>query len=396
MPDPHEKPRPAPRLDYDPSHGAYSSTRRFRLLMGLTLLNTLMIAGLGVGPHVAPFAREKWQQYQAARAQERERQRIASFVRQCLAHAEPADKVVYEEDPAEAAKLAAVPNGAYMPVLQGYDAPARARSRRRGAEEFNGLPGYQPPVRAAVPDYVDSFLDFAVVSGGGGGGGGGLFGGPVSYQANRLFGGPGPGGPAEPALLFLHERTTPGGQRLLVEVWLEPGYEIGSNHQTTDEGTFEIYGMKKRRRLAARAWTIPPAPAQPEEVHAWTMLLALPDVDVPELAQVRLAAQSDPAGAPTPPAPINYGNKLRVFAGQPDAADASRFTIDYQLDGKRGTIDGQARDEEIVLRPREGAPAGAETVQALNNSSGQTADEVWELAPSPIPTRPSRVAPGGY
>lgn len=394
MPDPHEKPKPAPRLDYDPSHGAYSSTRRFRLLMGLTLLNTLMIAGLGVGPHVGPFFRGKWHQYQTARAEERERRRFDAVVRQCLAHAEPPGKVVYEEDPAEAAKLQAVPNGAYAPVLRGYEAAARVSRRRRQSEQFRALPGYQPPVRAAVPEYVNSFIDFAVVAGGGGGGG--LFGGPVSYQANRLFGGPGPGGPAEPPLLFLHERTTPGGQRLLVEVSLEPGYEIGSNHETTDEGTFEIYGMKKRRRLAARAWTVPPAPAQPEEVHSWAVLLALPDLEVPELARVRLAAQSDPAGAATRPAAINYGNKLRVFAGQPDAADASRFTIAYQLDGKPGTIDGQVRDEEIVLRPREGAPANAETVQAINNNHGQIADEVWELAPSPAATQPSRVAPGGY
>ncbi len=35
---------------------------------------------------------------------------------------------------------------------------------------------------------------------------------------------------------------------------------------------------------------------------------------------------------------------LRIFAGQPDDADASHFTIGYELDGKRGTIDGWLRN----------------------------------------------------
>ena len=58
-------------------------------LLALTLLNTLMLAGVIVGPHVMPFAREKWQQWQVARALEKERLRIVAIQQLCLAHADP-------------------------------------------------------------------------------------------------------------------------------------------------------------------------------------------------------------------------------------------------------------------------------------------------------------------
>ena len=55
------------------------------------------------------------------------------------------------------------------------------------------------------------------------------------------------------------------------------------------------------------------------------------------------------------PPVIDYGNRLRFYAGQPDAADASNFTIDYELDGRPGTIDGWLRNDGLQLRPREGS-----------------------------------------
>jgi hypothetical protein len=108
MPDAPRKAK-ANELEYDRGASAHVGGRRFRVLLGLTLLNTFMVAGLIVGPYVMPFLREKWQQWQAERELERERLRIVAFEQQCLAHASPADQVAYEEDPAEAARLLAVP-----------------------------------------------------------------------------------------------------------------------------------------------------------------------------------------------------------------------------------------------------------------------------------------------
>jgi hypothetical protein len=44
---------------------------------------------------------------------------------------------------------------------------------------------------------------------------------------------------------------------------------------------------------------------------------------------------------------------LRLFAGQPDVADESHFTIRYEIDGKSNTIDGwMMPDDSIRLEPR--------------------------------------------
>jgi hypothetical protein len=40
------------------------------------------------------------------------------------------------------------------------------------------------------------------------------------------------------------------------------------------------------------------------------------------------------------------GPRLRLFAGRLDPADESHFTIDYELNGDRGTIDGWLRDTQ--------------------------------------------------
>ena len=45
--------------------------------------------------------------------------------------------------------------------------------------------------------------------------------------------------------------------------------------------------------------------------------------------------------------------KTRIFAGQPDPADASHFTIRYQLWGQEDIIDGKLQDDDrVTLIPR--------------------------------------------
>jgi hypothetical protein len=46
---------------------------------------------------------------------------------------------------------------------------------------------------------------------------------------------------------------------------------------------------------------------------------------------------------------------LRLYAGQPDPSDPSRFTIGYELDGEPGTIDGcVAASGSVHLAVRDG------------------------------------------
>jgi hypothetical protein len=56
---------------------------------------------------------------------------------------------------------------------------------------------------------------------------------------------------------------------------------------------------------------------------------------------------------------IKIPEVFRFYAGQPDPADPSHFTIDYDLNGQRGTIHGYLRnDDSIQLKPSGGKTVG--------------------------------------
>lgn len=53
--------------------------------------------------------------------------------------------------------------------------------------------------------------------------------------------------------------------------------------------------------------------------------------------------------------PLREDDTLRLYAGQPDPADLSHFTITYDLNGQRGTIDGWLKpDDTVTLDVRDG------------------------------------------
>jgi hypothetical protein len=66
---------------------------------------------------------------------------------------------------------------------------------------------------------------------------------------------------------------------------------------------------------------------------------------------------------------------VRLYCGQPDPNDASHFTIDYDLNGTRGTIDGKLTSGgTITLTPRSGR------VVLLGSTS------FWSPGGAPLPT----------
>lgn len=72
----------------------------------------------------------------------------------------------------------------------------------------------------------------------------------------------------------------------------------------------------------------------------------------PELATYRryeLISENLLASAPS--------DRIRLFAGQPDPADPSHFTIGYAVNGRPGTIDGWLQDDERVKFRVRGGPA---------------------------------------
>jgi hypothetical protein len=113
-------------------------------------------------------------------------------------------------------------------------------------------------------------------------------------------------------------------------------------------------------------------------MRRYELQLVLPDSDAREVAKINVT-RTGGLNVPDPPAtrPLDIapGNRLRVLGGQPDPADASHWTIPYELDGKPGVIDGWLKDDAIVLRPRDGR---------MLPSAGTPQ---WELRPSAQPTQ---------
>jgi len=66
------------------------------------------------------------------------------------------------------------------------------------------------------------------------------------------------------------------------------------------------------------------------------------------------------AGLSTLELPGIDSRRVRVFAGQTDAADESHFTMGYDIDGYAGTIDGWLDQYDSVrLQVRDGPAQGA-------------------------------------
>jgi hypothetical protein len=245
----------APTIDYAPAQ-----PRRRRWLRRIILGIAAVILGCSAwrwGPQAGQQLDMLWSQ------------------RHCLYYSAPADQVVYEEDPAAATGLLAR-SGYFQYVLK------------------RGLPPTAAPTATAAAHVPECWSDFQV------------HGNPLMMQAGRAYG----------AILFLHERTCPSGNRRLVCVryfpeaeTFTPSFIPGYNCEliVITPGTFRN----------------PPKPA-----------LRMYVIDVL-------------SGWPrTPP-------NVRMFAGQPDPNDASHFTIRYQMWGKEDILDGRlGDDDQVTLTPR--------------------------------------------
>jgi hypothetical protein len=80
---------------------------------------------------------------------------------------------------------------------------------------------------------------------------------------------------------------------------------------------------------------------------------------------------------------------VRVYCGQPDPNDASHFTIDYDLNGVRGTIDGNLAGSGVVtLRPRTGRTVVSGTMCCWSPSGAPM--PVWAKEIEAATTQPGR------
>ena len=127
------------------------------------------------------------------------------------------------------------------------------------------------------------------------------------------------GGLQSHGTLFLHERRSPAGNRRLVTVelntsWGKSGTWIAMDTRAIIPGTF--------RTEPKETWGGPPAT----------------DLTSTNLVGRRVDMLMD----------VPYGKALKLFAGHPDPTDVSHFTIDYEIDRRRETIDGRLGDDDSV------------------------------------------------
>ncbi len=297
--------------------------RQYRRLMALTLLNTILLAGFIVGPSVGPMAKTQWKSFQEKRAQ---RQAVEARKTQYAAALQlpplPADRVMYEENPDEAAKLLAIEHSPYRVI---------------GDASLVYLPPHpwtQPVYRTDTP-------------------------------VPSLFG-------VNATILFLHARTDLKGRESLVRVQLRgnqsfngafspsPGsehdYDVNTNRTLTASVISEQAVAQGTRRLVLQGGRA--------ESHV-TWIIGPGGNDDWTHGKVTL----EPRGL------------FRFYPGQVDPSDASHFTIDYELDGQRGTIDGWLRENSVVeLLPRQGA-----TVDRDPNGFTVT----WDTTIKPATTPPT-------
>ena len=143
------------------------------------------------------------------------------------------------------------------------------------------------------------------------------------------------------AMVFLHELTTPGGVRRIVAVHYLPG----------DLNAADVSGAGLVARIFEPGGFLRP-PDYLADAHARLLVSA----DAPDLPPV----PSPQSARSAPP--------VRWFAGQPDEGNPSHFTVDYELGGVRGTVDGYLTNDgrTVRMKARSNADEPAEPDPAVS------------------------------
>jgi hypothetical protein len=317
------KDEPQRPLPYERSGSSSGLVTRgqFRWLLILLTIHLLIVIQTTYAPGLRIAVMEWRADRQQKAAQQAAVKQALALEQQATNFSEPATKVVWEEDPDEAAKLMA---GA------GY----RWIHEDSGRSSFFGS--------LALPKGALSLP-------------------PPIYQAARM---------AEwgldadtMAVAFLHGVRSPAGNERIVLVYVAGSLSIGN----PPSGLFGDAGgsptstgwtrpLQKNQYFVA----VPGLPGRGENppkplTERSTMLNIHADTSSSQAAWVFTPGAS---GAPGQ-VKLEQRNRLRVFAGQGDPADPSRFTIAYDVDGTPGVLQGRLKDDDTIeLRPSTGKVVG--------------------------------------
>jgi len=149
------------------------------------------------------------------------------------------------------------------------------------------------------------------------------------------------------AVVFFHRLTTPSGRVRLARVHFMGGQSIEYDREGRSGEA------KKTQVFAAVTAALAQGEGLPTELPDCGTWLALHPATDPlgERFEYTLASSRAEPGTVR----VRDRDVLRIFSGQPDPADPSHFTIAYERDGAAGVIDGWLRDDDrIRLIPRDG------------------------------------------
>lgn len=276
------------------AYGSINRTRRRRNRLVAALVAVLLVA-LGYGWHRwGEDIKSRYAAWQQSRANARQ-------LAQCMDFTAPPERVVYEEDPIRAKSLLTLPE--IHTIAVNYTTYTNSLSE--GTLPFE----MQVPV-ARTPALWLALARRAHLA-------------PVDEGT---------------ALLFMHGRTSANGMRRLVCV----GADFDVRQEFAGRDDPPAWGVVRQ----IRAWTLPADPEHISLDYAFDVGYIYIRSECERDVVSRFTQDTAPRiGSPFP---------IRFFAGQPDPADASRFTIAYQLDGidHRGLISGVLRDNgEVWFSP---------------------------------------------
>lgn len=158
------------------------------------------------------------------------------------------------------------------------------------------------------------------------------------------------------ALVFLHELTTASGLQRIVAIRYLPRALAGP--ATSESGlvaqVFESRGFARKPRHVATSVAPLLLPADEPKLNEARRRLLQRQCEVqPGLTTDVLRNTFMPLG-PEP--------SMRWYAGQPDLANSAHFTIDFEIDGLRRTVDGYLTEDggtvEMFVRPESIEPGG--------------------------------------
>jgi hypothetical protein len=200
--------------------------------------------------------------------------------------------------------------------------------------------------------------------------------------------------PDQVALLMIHGRTSPSGQERLVCVGIKGDYQLHwpSGH-SLDKPLTEVFVRRLSIVAAPCVFTTrrnrPRPDAQEDGISVLEVRRGSPgQANAYGYSGLNISpgvVKWTPAGSGQPGRlSLEAPGLMRLYAGQPGPKDASHFTIAYEIDGRKGKIDGWLRDNGSVdLKPDGGAVFGRVWKPLAPPATGPAGPATAPAGPSP-------------